>query len=62
MTRHPVDYVSLAFGVLFAVIGAVMLAGDQLALSWEWLPPATVIVLGSILISAGWNRRTTTDG
>lgn len=62
MTRHPVDFGSLAFGALFAVIGVVMLAGDRLALSWEWLAPATVIVLGSILIAAGWNRRTTSDG
>jgi hypothetical protein len=59
MTRHPVDFVSLPFGVLFAVIGLVMLAGDQLALTWEWLAPATVIGLGAILIAAGWNRRTT---
>lgn len=33
MTRHPVDFVSLTFGVLFAAIGLVMLAGDQLALT-----------------------------
>jgi hypothetical protein len=57
MTRHPVDLVSLTFGALFAVIGLVMLAGDQLALSWEWLAPATVIGLGVILIAAGWSRR-----
>jgi len=61
MTRHPIDFVSLAFGVLFAVIGLVMLAGDRLALSWEWLAPATVIALGAILITAGWTRRTTPD-
>ena len=57
MTRHPVDFVSLTFGVLFAVIGLVLLAGDQLALTWEWLAPATVIGLGAILIAAGWSRR-----
>jgi hypothetical protein len=57
MTRHPVDFVSLTFGALFAVIGLVLLAGDQLALTWEWLAPAIVIGLGTILIAAGWSRR-----
>lgn len=57
MTRHPVDFVSLTFGSLFAVIGLVMLAGDQLSITWEWLAPATVIGLGAILIAAGWSRR-----
>ncbi|HEX7173454.1 MAG TPA: hypothetical protein VF365_12710 [Candidatus Limnocylindria bacterium] len=62
MTRHPADFVSLAFGLLFGVIGLVMLSGDQLAISWAWLGPATVIGLGAILIAAGWSRRTTPDG
>lgn len=57
MTRHPLDFVSLAFGVLFGIVGLVMLAGEQLALSWEWLAPATAIGLGAILIAAGWSRR-----
>ena len=57
MNRHPADLVSLAFGLLFSVIGLVLLAGDQLALSWAWLAPTMVIALGAILIVAGWRRR-----
>jgi hypothetical protein len=61
MNRHPADLVSLAFGLLFSVIGLVVLANDQLALSWEWLAPTMVIALGAIFIAAGWRRRPAPD-
>ena len=60
MTRHDTDLVSLAFGLLFAAVGAVMLADGRLALSWDWLVPAIAIAFGAILIAAGWRRRGTT--
>ena len=50
MTRHPADIVSLAFGLLFVVIGLVLLSDSAGALSWEWLAPLAVIVLGVLLI------------
>lgn len=57
MTRHSTDLVSLAFGLLFAAIAAVMLADGRLALSWDWLAPAIAIGFGAILIAAGWRQR-----
>ena len=52
MIRHPADIVSLAFGLLFAAVGLVLLSDSTGALSWEWLAPAAVIVLGLLLIVA----------
>jgi cytochrome c-type biogenesis protein CcmH/NrfF len=57
MTRHATDLVSLAFGLLFAAIGAVLLADQRLAISTDWLAPVVAIGLGAILIAAGARRR-----
>jgi hypothetical protein len=57
MTRHSTDLLSLAFGLVFTVVGTVLLLGDRLAISWAWIGPALVIGLGAILIGAGWSRR-----
>lgn len=59
MTRHATDLVSLAFGLLFAGIGAVLLADERLAISTDWLVPTVAIGFGAILIAAGWRRRDT---
>jgi hypothetical protein len=61
MPRHATDLVSLAFGLLFAAIGAVLLADERLGFSWEWLAPGIAIGLGAILIAAGWRRRAATQ-
>lgn len=61
MSRHTPDLASLVFGLLFAVIGLVLLFGDIAALSFEWLIPATAIALGALLIWTGRSRRAT-DG
>ena len=61
MTRHPTDLVSLAFGLLFAAVAAVMLADERLALSWDWMAPGIAIGLGATLIAAGLRRRTSTE-
>jgi hypothetical protein len=61
MTRHPADIVSLAFGLLFAAIGLVLLSDSVGALSWEWLAPAAVIVVGVLLIVAARPTRRDTD-
>ena len=60
MARHDTDLVSLSCGLLFAAVGAVMLAGERLALSWDWLAPAVAIGFGAIFIAAGWRRRAPT--
>ena len=57
MTRHPADLLSLGFGLFFTVVAVVLVVGDQVAISWAWVWPATVIALGAILIAAGWRRR-----
>lgn len=61
MTRHATDLVSLAFGLLFAAIGAVLLADQRLAISTDWLPPVVAIGLGAILIAAGARQRGRVD-
>jgi cytochrome c-type biogenesis protein CcmH/NrfF len=53
MTRHATDLV----GLLFAAIGAVLLADQRLAISTDWLAPVVAIGLGAILIAAGARRR-----
>ncbi len=57
MTRHATDLVSLAFGLLFAAIGVVLLADQRLSISTDWLAPVVAIGLGAILIAAGARRR-----
>ena len=61
MMRHPTDLVSLAFGLLFAAVGAVLLADVRLAISTDWLVPAVAIGFGAILILAGARRRGPAD-
>ena len=60
MTRHHTDYLSLAFGLIFAAVAAVMLFGDLGALSWEWIGPVGVIAIGAIVILAARPRREAT--
>ena len=59
MTRHAADYLSLAFGLFFAAVAAVMLFGDLGAISWEWVGPIAVIAIGAIVILAARPRRAT---
>ena len=58
MARHPADLVSLAFGLLFAAIGLVLLSGGAGALSLAWLGPLVAVALGGLLIVAGRSART----
>jgi hypothetical protein len=52
MSRHSIDLLSLAFGLLFAALGLVLLSGGRDALSLGWVGPLTAIALGGILIAA----------
>ena len=52
MSRHRTDYLSLAFGVIFAAVAAVLLFGDLGAMSWEWIGPVAVIAIGAIVFLA----------
>jgi len=51
MTRHSPDLVSLTFGVLFAVIGILLLLGQLDGIRLDWLIPTVVVVLGVLLIA-----------
>jgi hypothetical protein len=61
MTRHATDLASLAFGLLFAAIAAVLLADQRLAISTDWLAPVVAIGFGAILIAAGARRRASAE-
>jgi hypothetical protein len=52
MTRHRVDLLSLAFGLLFAAIGAVLLVGDLDLITLDWVAPTVAIAIGVALILA----------
>jgi len=58
MTRHPADFLSLIFGLLFAAVGTVLLVGDIDSLSLGWVAPLVAIVLGALLITAGRSNGT----
>ena len=57
MVRHSTDFVSLAFGLLFAVVGIVLAVERLDSISLTWIVPATAIVLGVVLVLAGSSRR-----
>lgn len=61
MTRHAPDLASLVFGLLFAIIGLVLLLGDIAALSLEWLIPLLAIAVGALMVWSGRSRHAT-DG
>ncbi len=55
MKRHDLDPVSLVFGVVFAVVGAVSLLdhADVISIDGKWLWPGLLIALGLVgLITA----------
>lgn len=59
MSRHPIDVVSLVFGVLFAAIGGAYLV-PGVALRELWSPqlvPLVLVVLGLWLIASTLRRR-----
>ena len=60
MTRHPLDLLSLAFGLLFAIVGVLLLSGGIDALALEWLAPLVAIAIGGVLILAARPTRPST--
>lgn len=61
MSRHPADYLSLVFGLVFAAIGLVLVSGGDAALSLTWVAPLTAIALGGLVILAARSTRTEPD-
>jgi hypothetical protein len=52
MARHRTDTLSLVFGLAFAAVGLILLAGGDSTLSLSWVAPLTAIVLGVLLMFA----------
>ena len=56
--KHPLDPISLAFGAMFTILGAVFLFGDidaaSLSLAWVWAPVLGAI--GLLLLGIGIRR------
>ena len=65
MRRHPIDALSLAFGLVFAgLAGALLTPGLGLAtLTSPWLWPALLVALGAaLLVSSVPRPRPSTHG
>ena len=52
MSRHHTDILSLAFGLAFAAIGLVLVAGVDGTVSLGWVAPLAAVALGLLLIAA----------
>lgn len=63
MQRHDVDPTSLAFGLLFTVVGLMLLHGDPAGGTvWlGWTGPAVVVGLGLLIVLAVRPRRSATS-
>jgi hypothetical protein len=59
MRRHDVDPFSLFFGLLFTVVGLVLLTGDPArgSVSLAWAGPAVAIGLGLLVVLAARPQR-----
>ncbi|NOY55199.1 MAG: hypothetical protein GXP34_04350 [Actinobacteria bacterium] len=52
--RHPLDLVSLVFGLIFIVIALpVLISNTPLHLETRWLWPTAVIITGALIAVSG---------
>ncbi len=58
MKRHPLDAVSLVFGITFAAIALLLLDTDNNVgdLSGPWIFPLPLLFLGLVLAAVGLSR------
>lgn len=61
MTRHDFDGVSFSFGVLFLLIGLLVLSGGADALPMEWAGPFVAVLVGLVILFAARPRRAPED-
>lgn len=54
MARHPFDALSFLFGLMFAAVGLVLLAGDPArgTIALDWAGPVVAIGLGIVVLLA----------
>ena len=57
MAQHPFDPLSFVFGVLFVVVGLLLLSGGADGLPMEWAAPMVSVVLGLVILFAARPRR-----
>ena len=51
--RHPLDVISLVFGILFLGLAVpVLLVDTPLSIDFRWALPATVIVVGLLILGS----------
>jgi branched-subunit amino acid permease len=64
MRRHNLDGLSLAFGLLFSVVGLLLIGGVKLSdrLVGPWVGPVVLIALAAIIVIAVKPRSSGTDG
>jgi hypothetical protein len=60
MKRHPIDPLSLVFGLLFAGLGLVFVIAriDITNTDLRWVWPLPLIALGGLMIALGTRRAT----
>ena len=59
MRRHPVDLISLAFGLIFLAVGTVFVTGrvDAADLGTGWIAPGALLAAGVLLGAMVLNRK-----
>jgi hypothetical protein len=62
MTRHPVDILSLASGLIVVALGLLLLTGSIGDVPLEWVGPAVAIGLGVLILFAALPRREPSEG
>ena len=62
--RHPLEPISLAFGVIFAILGLVFVFGDidakNVSSAWVWA--ALFGAIGLLLLAVGVRRHLSSEG
>lgn len=60
--RHPLDLISLVFGILFVILAIpVLLTDTPLSVDSRWMWPAAIIVFGALVAGSGLRRDDNTD-
>ena len=62
MTRHAIDAVSFAFGLVFLAAGVMLLNGTPNVDALQWVGPLAFIGLGALILIATVPRRRTPAG
>ena len=57
--RHPLDVLSLVFGLLFAALAIPVLVTDTpLDFDAGWIVPAVIVAIGLVIGASAFGRRT----